>query len=75
LQNVNVSTLLNGTVQETATTNNLLTLQSLGLLANPNEGFVGFTTTKPFNAVQIDLGQLASVLANIDVYGSCVSLK
>jgi plastocyanin len=75
LQNVQVSTLLNGTVQETATVNNLLTLQALGLLANPQEGFVGFTTTKPFNAVEVDLGQLASVLGSVNVYGACVSLQ
>jgi hypothetical protein len=75
LQNVSVKTLLNGTVQETASTGNLLTLQALGLLVNPQEGFVGFTTSKPFNAVEIDLGQLASVLGSMNVYKSCVSLK
>ena len=75
LQNLSVRTLLNGTVQETATVGSMLTLQALGLLSNPNEGFVGFTTSKPFNAVEIDLGQLAAVLASLDVYGSCVSLQ
>ena len=75
LQNVSVRTLLNGTLQEIATTGNLLTLQALGLLANTHEGFVGFTTSKPFNAVEIDLGQLASVLGSLNVYGSCVSLQ
>jgi hypothetical protein len=75
LQNVSVRTLLKGTVQETATTGNLLTLQALGLLNNPNEGFVGFTTTKPFDAVEVDLGQLASVLATVNVYSACVSLQ
>ena len=75
LQNLSVRTLLNGTVQETATAGSLLTLQALGLLGNPHEGFVGFTTSKPFNAVEIDLGQLAAVLSSLDVYGSCVSLQ
>jgi hypothetical protein len=75
LQNVTVRTLLNGTVQDTATTSNLLTLQALGLLSNPNEGFVGFKTTKPFNAVEVDLGSLASVLGSLDVYNACVSLQ
>jgi hypothetical protein len=75
LQNVTVRTLLNGTVQDTATTSNLLTLQALGLLSNPNEGFVGFKTTKPFNAVEVDLGSLVSVLGTLDVYNSCVSLQ
>ena len=45
------------------------------LQVNPNEGFVGFKTSKPFNAVEIDLGQLASVLGSLNVYGSCVSLQ
>ena len=75
LQNVTIRTLLNGTVQETATTSNLLTLQAIGLLNNPNEGFVGFKTTKQFNAVEVDLGSLASVLGTLDVYGGCVSLQ
>jgi trimeric autotransporter adhesin len=75
LQNVSVRTLLNGTVQETATTGNLLTLQALGLLNNPNEGFVGFTTSLPFNAVEVDLGQLASVLGTLSVYDACVGLQ
>jgi hypothetical protein len=75
LQNVTVRTLLNGTVQETATTGNLLTLQALGLLSNPSQGFIGFKTSLPFNAVEVDLGQLAGVLSTLNVYGSCVSLQ
>jgi len=76
LQNVNIVTLLNGTVQETATTSNQLGLQTIGLVSHdPNEAFVGFTTTKPFNAVEVDLGQLASVLATLNVYSACVSLQ
>jgi hypothetical protein len=74
--------LLNGTVQDTATTSNLLTLQALGLLSNPNEGFVGFKTTKPFNAVEVDLGSLASVPGTLDVYwrlarfaGTCLPVR
>ncbi len=75
LQNIKVDTLLNGTLQESASVGNLLTLQALGLFSNPKEAFVGFTTSKPFNAVQLDLGQLAAVLSDINVYGSCVSLQ
>jgi len=56
LQNVTVETLLSGSVQESATVANLLELQALGLFNNPREGFVGFRTTKPFDAVQLDLG-------------------
>jgi len=75
LQNVTVETLLSGSVQESATVANLLELQALGLFNNPREGFVGFRTTKPFDAVQLDLGQLASLLGSLNVFGSCVSLQ
>jgi hypothetical protein len=45
------------------------------LFSNPREGFVGFRTTKPFDAVQLDLGQLANILGSLNVFGSCVSLQ
>ena len=75
LQNVTVDTLLGGNIQESATVGNLLELQALGLFNDPREGFVGFHTTKPFDAVQLDLGQLANILGSLNVYGSCVSLQ
>jgi hypothetical protein len=75
LQNLTVRTFLNGTLRETATLSNLLSLQAVGLLNNPNEGFVGFRTSKSFNAVEVDLGSLASLLGTVDVYGACVSLN
>jgi len=75
LQNVTVDTLLGGTLQESATVGNLLELQALGLFNNPREGFVGFRTTKPFDALRLDLGQLANILGSLDVFGACVSLQ
>ncbi len=75
LGNLSVVTLSNGTVQETATTGSLLQLQALGLLYDPDAGYVEFTTTKPFNSVRLVAGSLASVLSRFKVYGACVSLQ
>jgi trimeric autotransporter adhesin len=77
LQNVSISTYLAGTLQQTATPqNNLLTLQALGLLSvNSNAGFAGFTTTKPFDEVDVKVSQVVGVLTTVKVYRACVSLQ
>lgn len=75
LGNVSVVTSLNGVVQETATTANLLQLQALGLLYDPDAGYVEFTTSKSFNAVSLDVGSVLGVLSTVKVYGACVSLQ
>lgn len=75
LQNVRMVTLLQGSVQETAGIGDVLELKALGLLNDPNAGFVEFKTTKPFDSVRVDAGSLASVLSRFRVYGACVSLQ
>jgi hypothetical protein len=77
LQNVTLTTYMNGTPQQVATVgNNLLTLQALGVLSvNPNAGFAGFTATKPFNAVSVQVQQLAGLGTTVNVYRACVSLQ
>lgn len=45
------------------------------VFGDPNEAFVGFKTTLPFDTVRLDLGSLASALEVINVYGSCVALQ
>jgi len=76
LQGVTVETLLNGSVQESATVGGLLNLDALGLIAiNPNAGFATFTTTKPFNSLAIVAGSVLSVVATYHVYDACVSLQ
>jgi hypothetical protein len=75
IPNVTVRTLLNNVIQESASAANLLTLDAVGLFANPNEGFAGFTTTKAFDAVQIEVGSLVSAGTALRVYGACVSLQ
>jgi uncharacterized cupredoxin-like copper-binding protein len=76
LGGISVQTLAGGTVQETATVGNLLTLQAAGVLSvDPDAGFAGFTTTKPFDSVQLVAGSLVSVASNIKVYNACVSMQ
>ncbi len=77
LSNVSLATYLHGSLQETATTsNNLLKLQALGLLSvGANAGYVGFTTTKPFDEVSVKVQSVATVLSTVNVYRACVSLK
>ena len=76
LNALTVQTLMGGTVQESMTTNGLLSLDALGLIAvNPDAGFLAFTTTKPFNSVAIIAGSLVGVAATYRVYDACVSLR
>jgi hypothetical protein len=77
LGSVQVQTLLNGTVQETAVTTgfgDVLQVQAAGLLAvEQYAGYAEFTTTKPFNAVQIVAGSLAALDSTVHIYSACVS--
>ena len=75
LQGVTVNTLLNGVVQETAgtTVSTPLRLNLLTLLGNPAATFVSFSTTKPFNGIQLTDSNLVSVLGEVDLYQACVS--
>jgi hypothetical protein len=74
---VQIQTLLNGTVQETAATTGLgdvIQLQAAGLLGvDQYAGYAEFTTTKPFNAVQIVSGSLVGLNSTLNVYSACVS--
>lgn len=75
LSNLTVRTFLNGTQQEAATAATILGLSALGGSSIPDAGFLGFTTSKPFNAVRIDVGSLLSVADTVNVYGACVTLQ
>jgi hypothetical protein len=77
LQNVTLTTYLGTTPEQVATvSNNLLTLQALGVLSvNSDAGFAGFVATKPFNQVSVQVNQLAGVLTTVNVYRACVSLQ
>lgn len=75
LQSVTISTLLGGTVQETGGTNRdgPVLLDLLLLLSSPNLSVFTFTTTKDFDAIQINDGNLLGVLPQLNVYLACVS--
>jgi trimeric autotransporter adhesin len=77
LQNVTIDTYLAGVLQQSATPqNNLLHLQALGLLTvDSNAGFAGFTATKPFDALDVKVTQVAGLLSTVKVYRACVSLQ
>ena len=76
LQNVTLETFLAGQAQETASTSSpTVGLDLLGLINNPNEYFLSFTTSagKNFDAVQINDGGVADLLSGLNVYAACVS--
>jgi len=77
LQSVTVNTLLNGVPADSAgaTVSSPLRLDLLTLLASPQSAFIGFTATKPFNAIQIADGSLLSAIGQVNVYQACVSTK
>lgn len=75
LQNVSLKTLLGNTVQQSATISDLLNVTLLGAPSDPNEAFLNFVTTKPFDSVRLDVNSLASVLSQFRVYGACASLQ
>ena len=75
LQGFTVNTYLDGVLQDAAgaSVSTPLSLDLLTLLANPTHKFIGFTSTKPFNAVQIVSSGLVSVIGQANVYQACVS--
>jgi hypothetical protein len=75
LNNVKIRTYLDGVQQDVASASSLLELDALGLFTDPNEAFVGFVATKPFDTARLDLSALAGVADTLKVYGSCVTLQ
>jgi len=72
LQSIKVSTINAGTdTGDSASGNNLLVLDLLGLINNETLHFVSAgTTTKPFNAARLNLGGVVSALTQLHVYGA-----
>jgi hypothetical protein len=78
LQNVSVSTYLKGQLQETGTTQASsplrLDLLSIGLIGNSTTAsYLGFATTKDFDAVELTDSPLVGVLGTVNVYKACIS--
>jgi trimeric autotransporter adhesin len=74
LSGVTIQTLLGTTVQETATSADLLRLDLL-FLGGGSTGYAQFTTTKPFNAVRVNVISLVGLLTQYNAYSACVSLQ
>lgn len=76
LQGFTVNTYLKGALQDSAgVNNNPLRLDLLTLLASPKSKFLGFTTAKDFDAVQIVSSGLVSVIGQANVYQACISTQ
>jgi hypothetical protein len=73
--NVTIETLLSGQTQEFGTAAALLHVSALGLFSDSDEAWLEFTTSKPFDAVQLDLASLVGVLSTLRVYGACVTTQ
>ncbi|MFD1582346.1 cartilage oligomeric matrix protein, partial [Microbulbifer halophilus] len=70
LETITITTLLNGTEQESFTGSSLVALSVLG---GGDQALVSFDSTLDFNQVQIDLGALASLVNDLDVFSACVA--
>ena len=76
LQGFTVNTYLKGALQDSAgVNNNPLRLDLLTLLASPKSKFIGFTTAKDFDAVQIVSSGLVSAIGQANVYQACISTQ
>lgn len=65
-----ITTLLDGSVMDSDTGGSLV---ALSLIGGGDRGLVVFETTGDFNQVQINVGALADLLNQTDVYSACVS--
>jgi hypothetical protein len=74
IQGVTIQTLLGTTVQETATSADLLKLDLLNL-GGTQSGFAQFKTTKPFNAIRVNVTSLVGLLTEFNAYAACVTLQ
>jgi hypothetical protein len=77
VQNLTVSTYLDGQLQETgsagASAPLRLDLASAGLIGASQASYLSFATTKDFDAVQITDSPLVGVLSTVNVYKACIS--
>lgn len=77
LNSIEITTYLDGVVQESQSGANLLALEALGLInitPSSTDGFylLGFTTTSTYNEVKLSVNALLALVNSIEVYGSYV---
>jgi len=70
-----VKTYLNGVLQESKTSTDLIDLTLLIPIAGTGTKNAGFYTTKPFNEVRIEVSSLASIINITDVYGVTIDTR
>ncbi|WP_152909156.1 Ig-like domain-containing protein [Chryseobacterium sp. Hurlbut01] len=75
LEFITVRTYLNGVLQESKTSADLLDLTLLIPVFGTGTKNVGFYTTKPFNEVQIETISLANIINILDVYGVFIDTR
>src|SRR5581483_7027608 len=79
LQNVTVSTFLKGVPQETGAATAAaplrLDLLQIGLIGTAQASYLGFKTSKDFDAVQVTDSPLVGALGTVNVYRACVSTQ
>ena len=77
LNGMSIKTYNNGVLQESRSGGNLIDLTLLINIFGPgNEARnIGFITTKPFDEVQISMGELVGVLSTIRVYGAFIDTR
>jgi hypothetical protein len=77
LRSLTIRTYNNGVLQESRSAGQLLNLSALILQVNPVTGYynIGFTTSLPFDEIQISATPLASVLPIIRVYGAFIDTR
>lgn len=81
LDQITVSTYLDGVEVDSQTSSGLVLLQALGLIEIDLSGgtdpesvqFVGLTTTGDYDEVRIEIGSLVSALEEMEVYGAYVN--
>lgn len=75
-QSLTLTTYLDGTMQESASGNDLLNLDLLGLIVITGAEFQpSFRTTLPFDEVQISFGGIAGVLNHVHVYSALADFR
>ena len=77
LRSFTVRTLLNGSVQETASQTGTLALDVVGLIGGSGKSLVGFVATKPYNQVSISVSAMlltADLPDAARVYEPCLAL-
>ncbi|WP_331350823.1 hypothetical protein [Cellvibrio sp. UBA7671] len=73
LGKIRITTLNNGTQQQTFGLGSAVSLQLLGVFNEPNKYLLLVNTTNNFDSVEISQGAVVGALNSLDVYAMCVA--